>query len=104
MTEQQHRAVYPLIAGWMQKTLAEHAAAARPLTSLGFSRLPLYYDERMLASTKAVVVAKVPVPPLSAMGLAGLGAFERMEMGGMTFFDMRDMASGGGRAAPLGRG
>jgi hypothetical protein len=87
MTEQQHRAVYPLIAAWMQKSLDEHAVAARPVTSLGFSRLPHYYDERILASAKAVVVAKVPVPPLSAMGLAGLGAFERMEMGGMTFFD-----------------
>jgi hypothetical protein len=87
MTEQQHRAVYPLIAGWMQKTLSEHAVAARPVALLGFSRLPHYYNERILASAKAVVVAKVPVPPLSAMGLAGLGAFERMEMGGITFFD-----------------
>jgi hypothetical protein len=87
MTEQQHRAVYPLIAGWMQKTLDEHAMAARPAASLGFSRLPHYYDERLLASAKALVVAKVPVPPLSAMGLPGLVAFERMEMGGMTFFD-----------------
>ena len=87
MTEQQHRAVYPQIVGWMRQTLAEHAAAARPVASLGFSRLPHYYDERMLASAKAIVVAKVPVPPLSAMGLAGLGAFERMEMGGITFFD-----------------
>ena len=87
MTEQQHRAVYPQIVGWMRQTLAEHAAAARPVASLGFSRLPHYYDERMLASAKAIVVAKVPVPPLGAMGLVGLGAFERMEMGGITFFD-----------------
>jgi hypothetical protein len=87
MTEQQLRAVYPLIASWMQRTLAEHAAAARPVASLGFSRLPHYYDEQMLASAKAVVLAQVPVPPLSAMGLAGLGAFERMEMGGITFLD-----------------
>lgn len=87
MTEQQYRVVYPLIAGWMEKTLAEHAGAARPVASLGFGRLPHYYDERMLASAKAVVVAKVPVPPLSAMGLAGLGAFERMEMGGITFIN-----------------
>jgi hypothetical protein len=87
MTEQQLRVAYPQIAGWMESTLAEHAAAARPVASLGFRRLPHYYDERMLASAKVVVVAKVPVPPLSAMGLAGLGAFERMEMVGMTFFD-----------------
>jgi hypothetical protein len=87
MTEHQHRAVYPLIAAWMQKSLDEHAVAAQSVASLGFSRLPHYYDEQILASVKAVVVAKVPVPPLGAMGLVGLGAFERMEMGGMTFFD-----------------
>jgi len=87
MTKQQYRVVYPLLAGWIQKTLAEHSTVARPVASLGFRRLPLYYDEELLAVAKAVPVAKVPVPPLSAMGLTGLDAFERMEMGGMTFFD-----------------
>ena len=69
MTEQQFRAVYPLISGWIRQTLAEHASAARPVASLGFKRLPHYYDEPMLTSTKVVFVPKVPVPPLSAMGL-----------------------------------
>ena len=36
MTEQEFRTVYPLIAGWIKKTLAEHASAARPVASLGF--------------------------------------------------------------------
>jgi hypothetical protein len=87
MTEQQFRVVYPLLAGWIQKTLAEHSTVARPVASLGFRRLPLYYDEELLAVAKTVPVAKVPVPPLSAMGLTGLDAFERMEMGGITFMD-----------------
>jgi hypothetical protein len=70
MTEQEFRAAYPLIADWIQETLAEHAKAAQPVASLGFTRLPRYYDEKLLASTKVVVVSRVPVPPLSAMGLA----------------------------------
>lgn len=87
VTEQEFRAIYPLIAGWIQKTLAEHAGAARPLASFGFSRLPGYYDAQLLVSSKAVVVSRVPVPPLSAMGLARFGAFERMDMAGITYLD-----------------
>jgi hypothetical protein len=87
MTEQEFRVVYPLIAGWIQKTLAEHASAARPVASLGFSRLPHYYDEKTLASAKFVVVPKVPVPPLSAMGMARFADFERMDASGITYLD-----------------
>src|ERR1019366_1580976 len=87
MTEQEFRAVYPLIAGWIQKTLAEHASAARPVASLGFSRLPNYYDEKTLASATVVVVPKVPVPPLSAMGMERFPDFERMDTAGITYLD-----------------
>jgi hypothetical protein len=87
MTEQEFRASYPLIADWIRKTLAEHAKAAQPVASLGFTRLPRYYDEKLLASTKVVVVSRVPVPPLSAMGLARFGEFERMELAGITYVD-----------------
>ncbi len=87
MTEHEFRAVYPLIAGWIQKTLAEHATAAKPVASFGFSRLPDYYDTQLLASSKAVVVSRVPMPPLSAMGIDRFRSFEQMNAGGMTFFD-----------------
>jgi hypothetical protein len=40
VTEQEFRVVYPLIAGWIQQTLAEHAMASLPVTTPGFSRLP----------------------------------------------------------------
>src|ERR1019366_7385574 len=87
MTEQEFRAVYPLIAGWIQQTLAEHASAARPVASLGFNRLPHYHDEKTLASAKVVYVPRVPVPPLSAVGLARFGEFERSDMAGITYLD-----------------
>jgi hypothetical protein len=87
MTEQEFRVVYPLIAGWIQKTLAEHAPAARPVASLGFNRLAQYYDEKILVSAKVVFVPRVPVPPLSAMGLDRFRDFEEMDAGGITYLD-----------------
>jgi len=39
MTEQEFKAAYPLIAGWIQATLAEYANAALRVASLGFRRL-----------------------------------------------------------------
>jgi hypothetical protein len=87
MTEQEFRKVYPLIAGWIKQTLAEHASAARPVASLGFSRLPHYYDAQLLASRMVVLVPKVPMPPLSAMGLDRFREFEQMDAGGTTYLD-----------------
>jgi hypothetical protein len=87
MTEQEFRKAYPLIAGWIKQTLAEHASAARPVTSLGFSHLPHYYDEQLLASSMVVLVPKVPMPPLSAMGLDRFREFEQMDAGGTTYLN-----------------
>jgi hypothetical protein len=88
MTEQEFRKVYPLIAGWIKRTLAEHASAARPVASLGFGRLPHYFDAQLLASSMVVFVPRVPVPPLSAMGLDRFKDFEQMDAGGITYLNI----------------
>jgi hypothetical protein len=87
MTEQEFRKVYPLIAGWIKKTLAEHATAARPVATFGFSRLPDYYNAQVLASSNVVVVSRVPMPPLSAMGFDRFRDFEQMDAGGITYLN-----------------
>lgn len=87
LTEQEFRAAYPRIAGWIQKTLTEHTPAARTVASFGFSRLRDYYDLPLLASSKVVVVARVPMPPLSAMGLDRFSDFEQMDIEGITYLD-----------------
>jgi hypothetical protein len=87
MTEHEFRKVYPLIAGWIKMTLAEHASAARPVASLGFSRLPHYYDAQLLDSSMVVSVPMVPVPPLSAMGLDRFSDFEQMDARGITYLN-----------------
>lgn len=75
----------PEIAGWIDATLATHAAQSRPVTSFGFKRLPEYYSPQFLTQAKVVVVESVPVPPLSAMGLPELAAFEQGDYAGITF-------------------
>lgn len=87
MTEQEFRAAYPLISGWIKQTLAEHASAARPVASLGFKHLADYYAAPLLASSRAVIVSRVPMPPLSAMGLDRFRDFEQMDAGGITYLD-----------------
>jgi hypothetical protein len=87
MTEQEFRAIYPLIFDWIQRTLAHYASAARPVASFGFSRLPHYYGQDILTGAKVVVLPKVPLPPLSAMGLDRFSGFERMDAGGITYLD-----------------
>jgi hypothetical protein len=87
MTEQEFQTVYPLIARWIQNTLAQHATAARPVASLGFKRLPLCYDASTLTTAKVISGPKVPVPPLSSMGLSRFGDFEKFDMAGITYLN-----------------
>lgn len=77
----------PEITGWIDATLAGHAGLSRPVTSFGFKRLPDYYSPQFLDQAKVVVVEHVPVPPLSALGLPELAAFEQGNYAGITFKD-----------------
>jgi hypothetical protein len=83
MTDQGFHASYPALLRWARQTLRQHAPAVRPVNSFAFQRLPDFYDAETLAKAKAGVVDKVPVPPLSAMGLGQFAAFERMNMAGI---------------------
>jgi hypothetical protein len=87
MTDQEFRAAFPLIAGWIQSILTRHATKAVSVASLGFSRLLDYYDAELLDSSRAVVIAKVPMPPLSEMGLDRFHDFEQMEAAGITYLN-----------------
>ncbi|MBE0544600.1 MAG: hypothetical protein IH623_24945 [Verrucomicrobia bacterium] len=57
------------------------------MASFSLSRLPQYYSQDILTKEKVVVVPKVPVPPLSTMGLDRFSDFERMGAGGITYLD-----------------
>jgi hypothetical protein len=87
MTQAEFDAKLPVILGWIQKTLAEHASRAQPVASLGFRRLPQYFASDVLRSAKVVYVPSVPAPPLSAIGLPQFSDFENMNAAGITYLD-----------------
>jgi len=63
------------------------APATQTVASRGFSRLPLYFTEKTLASARVVFVDPLPMPPLSSMGLARFAEFERGNFDGITYID-----------------
>jgi hypothetical protein len=97
MTPEEFRALYPFVFGWIKQTLDAHSGEARTVGSLGFPRLSQYFTGSLLSSTKAVVVERVPMPPLSSLGLSQFASFENGDYNGVTYLDTffvrRDSAS-----------
>ena len=81
------RTKLPSMVAWIDQTLAAHAGNAVAVADFGFNRLPIFYSPVLLARAKVVEVARVPVPPLSALGLPEFAAFEQGDYGGITFKD-----------------
>jgi len=77
----------PIILEWMQRTLDVHAGEKRSVASLKFARLPRYFSAELLTSASVVVVDRLPVPPLSAMGLPEFASFENQPTSGITYLD-----------------
>ena len=75
----------PDVSAWIERTLKSHAARARPVSSLGFARLAAHYPADLLATAQVIPIARVPVPPLAAMGLAGFDEFENLDAAGITY-------------------
>src|ERR1035437_1720435 len=67
----------PEICLWIDRTLASHQSQARTTDSYAFQRLPKFYPPHLLATTKVIKVARLPVPPLSDLGLTEFAEFER---------------------------
>jgi hypothetical protein len=87
MTPEEFRTLYPLVFGWIRQTREVHSDEAKTVSSLGFPRLSQYFSGSLLSSTKAVVVERVPMPPLSSMGLSQFAAFENGDYNGVTYLD-----------------
>jgi hypothetical protein len=87
MTPEEFAKFYPPLVGWIQTTLTASVGAAETVASRGFWRLPLYFTEETLTSTKVVLVDPLPMPPPSFMGLAQFADFERGNFEGVTYID-----------------
>jgi hypothetical protein len=87
MSPEEFAKSYPPLLDWIRTTLTASARVAQTVVSRGFSRLPLYFTEKILASTKVVLVDPLPMPPLSSMGLVRFADFERGDFDGITYID-----------------
>jgi hypothetical protein len=87
MTPEEFQTFYPHVANWIQNTLAAYAGATRTVASRGFPRLPRYFTPETLLSAKVVLVDRLPIPPLSSMGLTRFADFERGNFDGITYLD-----------------
>jgi hypothetical protein len=85
MSPEEFKKFYPPLLDWIRTTLTASAHVAQTVASRGFSRLPLYFTEKTLASTKVVLVDPLPTPPLSSMGLVRFADFARGDFDGITY-------------------
>jgi hypothetical protein len=58
---------------------------AKPVASMHFVRLPLYFDPSMLETAKFIAIDRLPMPPLSAMGLSRFAVFEKGDFNVMKY-------------------
>jgi hypothetical protein len=87
VTPEEFQTAYPKVQAWIQRTLDSYEKDAQPIASMRFARLPLYFDHALLETAKFIPIDRVPTPPLSAMGLGRLAAFERGDFHGITYLD-----------------
>jgi len=87
MSPEEFAKFYPPLMAWIRAILTASAHMAQPVASRGFSRLPFYFSDETLASTKVVLVDPLPVPPLTSMGLERFADFERGNFDGITYMD-----------------
>jgi hypothetical protein len=87
MTPEEFRKLYPHLIGWIHQTLRAYAKENKTIASLGFPRLPRYFSPDLLASTNVVAVERLPMPPLSSMGLSRFAEFEHGDYAGITYLN-----------------
>jgi hypothetical protein len=87
MTPDEFAAVYPVVLDWIRQTIAEHEHSGKIVAAIGFKRLPLYFSQELLNTTKVVTISRVPIPPLSSMGLHRFADFERGDFDGVTYLN-----------------
>ena len=87
LSPEEFRTAYPKLRAWIQKTLEFYEKNAKPVASMHFVRLPLYFDPSLLETAKFIAIDRLPMPPLSAMGLSRFAVFEQGDFNGITYLD-----------------
>jgi hypothetical protein len=87
LSPEEFRTAYPKLRAWIQKTLEFYEKNAKPVASMHFVRLPLYFDSSLLETAKFIAIDRLPMPPLSAMGLSRFAVFEQGDFNGITYLN-----------------
>jgi hypothetical protein len=87
VTPREFEIFFPKVMGWIRQTLRAHKPLARPVAAKNFKRLPLYFSKAQVRAAKFVVVDRVPVPPLSSIGLSRFREFEHGDYDGICYLD-----------------
>ena len=87
LTPEEFHTAYPKLQAWIQKTLKFYENNAKPVASMHFVRLPLYFDPSLLETAKFVAIDRLPMPPLSEMGLSRFAVFEQGDFSGITYLN-----------------
>jgi hypothetical protein len=77
----------PLVKQWINTTLSQHSASVQGILNFNFPKVNDCFSPEIIKITKVVIVDKVPVPPLSQLGLGQLDGFESGDYAGITFID-----------------
>ena len=77
----------PLVKQWINTTLSQHSASVQGILNFNFPKVNDCFSPEIIKITKVVIVDKVPVPPLSQLGLGQLDGFEGGDYAGITFID-----------------
>ena len=80
-------AALPSVRQWIDEFLNDHAGQARPVSTLGFTRLSTCFPQEVLERAKVVTVPRVPFPPVDRFGLPELAPVQQMSFTGITFKD-----------------
>jgi hypothetical protein len=87
LTPEEFHTAYPKLRAWIQKTLEFYEKNAKPVAAMHFVRLPMYFDPSLLETAKFITIDRLPMPPLSAMGLSRFAVFEQGDFSGVTYLD-----------------
>src|SRR6516165_4386664 len=85
MTPQEFEVAFPKVMSWNQRTVAAYDKVSHPVASKNFRRLPLYFSRMQLEAARFVVVDRIPLPPLSSIGLKRFKEFESGDFDGITW-------------------
>ena len=84
----------PLLRTWIEDLLKRHAAESKPLAHYAPQRISAYFPKQTLDSVRVVKVPKLPIPPLSALGLSQFADFENGDYAAITYLNTYFMVDG----------